>query len=301
VVWKLAPNPDGTWGTLTVLHEFTGGADGAFPYAGLVFDAVGNLYGTTGSGGSTACMDGCGVVFKLAPRPEGTWTESVLYTFTGGADGDGPLAGLIFDAGDLYGTTVGGGASDEGVVFKLAPNSHGTWTESVLYSFTGGADGAHPYAGLVFDAAGNLYGTTYASGAYNNGVVFKLTPNPEGTWTESILHTFTGGADGATPYAGLIFDAAGNLYGTTDLGGGGTACTSGSGHMTGCGVVFKLAPKPDGSWTESVLHTFTGGADGANPYAGLIFHAAGNLYGTTTHGGFDNNGVVFELTPTSSG
>jgi uncharacterized repeat protein (TIGR03803 family) len=312
MVWKLTRNSNGTWGALTVLHEFTGGADGANPFrAGLIFDAASNLYGTTSSGGdTTACTmggpPGCGVVFKLAPNAEGTWAETVLYTFTGGADGATPYAGLILDAaGNLYGETDGGGSSTYclygcGVVFKLAPNPDGTWAETVLYSFPGGADGYAPQGGLIFDAAGNLYGTTSQGGACTAcGVVFKLAPNPDGTWAETVLYSFTGGADGAYSTTGLIFDAAGNLYGTTFEGG------------SGYGVVFKLAPSPDGNWTESVLYSFTDGTDGANPAAGLIFDAAGNLYGTTWAGGDTvacrpyglphGCGVVFELTPTSSG
>jgi uncharacterized repeat protein (TIGR03803 family) len=309
IVWKLAPNSGGSW-TYSILHVFEG-SDGDRPLAGLVFDAGGNLYGTTFQGGaSTVCPLGCGVVFKLAPNPDGTWTESVLYSFTGGADGSSPQAGLIFDAaGNLYGTTVGGGDWDNcgsgcGVVFKLAPNPDGTWTYSVLYSFTG-ADGGGPVAGLIFDAAGNLYGTADVGGNIRDcivgcGVVFKLAPNPDGTWTESVLYSFTGGADGRFVKAGLIFDAAGNLYGTTAFGGDMQDCGG------GCGVVFMLAPNPDGTWTYSVLYSFTGGADGGGPVAGLIFGAAGNLYGTSSAGGNirDCNvgcGVVFKLVPTSIG
>ena len=305
VVWKLAPNPKGSW-TVNLLHQFTGG-DGDGPRAGLVFDAAGNLYGTAQIGGSgTYCFGGCGVVFKLAPNPDGTWTESVLHSFTG-PDGAQPFAGLIFDAaGNLYGTTRYGGNQEEGAVFKLAPTSDGTWTESVLHSFTG-PDGAQPFAGLIFDAAGNLYGTTNYGGPAGCtgetgemcGVVFKLAPKPDGTWTESVLHSFTTlGADGAGPQGGLSFDAAGNLYGTT-VQGGSAACAD------GCGVVFKLAPTADGTWMESVLHRFTGGADGGAPEAGLIFDAAGNLYGTTFQGGSTacsgGCGVVFKLTPTAGG
>jgi uncharacterized repeat protein (TIGR03803 family) len=303
VVWKLAPN-----GALTVLHEFTGGEDGALPEAGLTTDTAGNFYGTTTWGGSGSCSSGnyhgCGVVFKLALNPDGTWTESVLYSFTGGADGANPTAGVIFDAtGNLYGT-AGGGAGNRGAVFKLALNPDGTWTESVLYSFTGGADGNGPAAGLVFDPDGNLYGTTTAGGSgpcsgsnyHGCGVVFKLAPNPDGTWTESVLHSFTWGPDGRLPEAGLIFDAHGNLYGTTYWGG---AQTGGY----GCGVVFKLAPKPDGTWGESVLHRFAY-TDGCGPSASLTFDAANNLYGTTVYGSpspYENYGFVFKLTPTSSG
>ena len=277
--WRL--NPDGTW-TGGVLHRFTD-RDGRYPSAPLIFDAAGNLYGTTQLGGTGGGGER-GVVFKLAPNPDGTWTESVLHEFAGFVDGCDPLAGLVFDgAGNLYGTAAGCYGGMDGVIFKLAPNPDGTWTESVLYSFGGGPDGATPTAGLTFDAAGNLYGTTDQGGAYGSGVVFKLAPNPDGTWTEIVLYTFTGGADGANPYAGLIFDAAGNLYGTTS--GGGAA---------GYGVVFKLRPHLDGTWTERVLHSFIG--FGKYPYAPVIFDPAGNLYGTTTQG-TNNYGLVFEITP----
>jgi uncharacterized repeat protein (TIGR03803 family) len=307
VVWKLGPN-----GILTILHKFTS-TDGANPQGGVIFDPDGNLYGTTAVGGLNECSGlgsplGCGIVFKLAPNPDGTWAETILHEFTG-ADGLSPR-GLIFDqAGNLYGATGGGGANNDGVVFKLAPNPEGPWTVSVLHSFTG-PDGENPEARLVFDAAGNLDGTT-ESGGLNEcselgsnlgcGVVFKLAPNPDGSWTESVLHAFTGGEDGWNPDAGLIVDAAGDLYGTT-VGGG----------AYGPGVVFKLESNPDGIWTETVLYSFTGGADGANPYAGLAFDSAGNLYGTTYAGGgtsacthfgepHGSCGVVFKLTPTSSG
>jgi len=288
VVFKLKPNRNGTW-TESVLHSFAG-ADGANPAAGLVFDAAGDLYGTTAFGGA----DGVGTIFELKPNPNGTWAESVLYSFTGGADGREPSAGLIFDAaGNLYGTTLEGGTIGYGVVFKLAPNADGTWTESVLHSFTD-ADGGFPQAGLIFDTAGNLYGTTLEGGglAGSYGVVFKLAPNPDGTWTESVLHSF-GGPDGGQVDAGLIFDAVGNVYGTTSDGGS-TVCPG------GCGVVFKLAPNRGGTWTESVLHSFIG-TDGEGPAAGLIFDAAGNLYGTTNLGGPHGDGVVFKLMPTLRG
>jgi uncharacterized repeat protein (TIGR03803 family) len=282
VVWKLRPNPKGTW-TVSILHVFTG-ADGANPYlAGLTFDAAGNLYGTTSNGGT----DGRGVVFKLAPNPDGTWTESVLHSFTG-ADGNAPQSALIFDAaGNLYSTTDGGGADQEGVVFKLTPNSDGTWTENVLYSFTGYGDGSNPNAPVIFDAAGNLYGTTFAGGGEESGVAFKLAPNPDGTWTESVIYSFF---VYVYPKVGLIVDAAGNLYGTAGYG-------EGYYH----GVVYELKPNPDGTWTYSVLYGFTGHADGGNPSAGLIFDVIGNLYSTTFGGGYANYGVVFKLTPTSSG
>jgi len=268
VVSKLAPD-----GTETVLYSFTRGSDGEYPYAGLIMDSSGNLYGTTGFGGA----DGAGVIFKLAPNG----TETVLHSFAGGSDGSYPQAGLIMDKkGNLYGTTPYGGgiAGCEGygcgTIFKLAPNG----TETVLYSFTGGSDGSEPVAGLIMDSSGNLYSTTYGGGADGDGVVFKLTPNG----TETVLYSFTGESDGGYPYAGPIMDSSGNLYSTT-YGGG----------ADGAGVVFKLAP--DG--TETVLHSFTGGSDGGYPYAGLVMDTKGNLYGTTYYGGADNRGVVFQLAP----
>ena len=183
--------------------------------------------------------------------------------------------------GNIYGTTYSGGEYNEGVVFQVKPNPDGTWTESVLHSFTFGADGGEPSGGLIFDAASNLYGTTQYGGAYGEGVAFRLKPNPDGTWTEKVLHAFTC-ADGAVPDAGLIFDAAGSLYGTTYFGG-----------TYGWGVVFKLAPTSSG-WSERVLHSFLG--YGRRPSGPVIFDRAGNLYGTTSEGS-TNYGLVFEITP----
>jgi uncharacterized repeat protein (TIGR03803 family) len=224
----------------TVLYSFTGGADGGFPFAGVIQDAAGNLYGTTGDGGlpSGLCIatNGCGVVFKLDP----TGHETVLYAFTGGADGWEPSGGsLIQDAaGNLYGTTSHGGAFGQGVVFKLDPTGH----ETVLYNFTGGADGAGP-SSVILDSAGNLYGTTGSGGLFSSncgdletypfgcGVVFKLDP----TGHETVLYTFTGGADGSAPNLGLIRDSAGNLYGTTIYGGNAEG-------FAGAGVVYEITP-----------------------------------------------------------
>jgi uncharacterized repeat protein (TIGR03803 family) len=287
---QLGAKPDRA-GAYNILHLFTWAK---LPTGNLIFDAEGNLYGTTSDGGSGSGGGCCGAVWKLTRNPKGTWTVSILHAFTGGADGAAPYAGVILDAtGNLYGTTSSGGSGacpGCGVVFKLAPNPDGTWTESVLHNFTfGGADGRYPAAGLTFDAAGDLYGTTEAGGTYNGGVVFELEPNPDGTWTESVLYSLDRnlGAQGA-PGAGLIFDGAGNLYGTTN-GNGESACD--------CGTVFKLAPNPEGTWTGTVLYSFTGGADGGGPSAGLIFDAAGNLYGTTEWDGADGRGVVFKLAP----
>jgi uncharacterized repeat protein (TIGR03803 family) len=278
----LAP---GAWAAskYKVLYKFTGGTDGSQPIAGLILDTSGNLYGTTYQGGPS----GDGTVFKLTKNSDGSWTESVLYSFAGGTDGATPYAGVTFDAsGNLYGTTQYGGVSSAGTVFQLAPNSGGTWTETLFYSFTGGSDGANPYGGLIFDPSGNLYGTTYYGGASGDGVVYKLTPNSNGTWTESVLHTFTGGQDGSNPQqlGNLTFDPAGNLYGTALFGGG-----------SGAGVVYKLTPNSNGTWTESVLYSFTGGKDGAYPSGTLIFDSAGRLYGNTQKGGV-GLGDVFKLT-----
>lgn len=259
-VFRLAPD-----GTETVLHAFTGGNDGSNPSAGLIANGKGDLFGTTLGGGANSG----GTVFRLASDG----TESVLHAFGGANDGAHPLAVLVRDkAGNFYSTTDLGGTNNQGAVFKLAPGG----TETVLYSFTGGSDGGTPEAGLIGDAAGNLYGTADTGGANSEGIVFELAPDG----TETVLHTFTGGNDGGIPFAGLIRDAAGNLYGTTYSGGAG-----------GAGTVFKLAP--DG--TETVLHAFTGGNDGGNPVAGLIANKAGRLFGTTVYGGADGSGTVFEL------
>jgi uncharacterized repeat protein (TIGR03803 family) len=285
------------------LYVFTGRADGGAPESVLVADATGNFYGTTERLGVVKGPGGCGTVFKLARNPDGTWTHSVIYNFAelGSTDGCFPEAGLVFDqAGNLYGTTFGGGNSnciDDGVlwgfcgtVFKLAHNLDGTWTESVIYAFSG-PDGSNPRASLASDAAGNLYGTTLAGGTYRMGTVFQLTPNSDGSWTERVLHQFTGGKDGGYLNGRLSLDATGALYGTADSGG---ACP-------GCGVVFKLILNADGSWSEQVLHAFTGGKDGSNPDGGVIFDAGGSLYGTTHYGGAYWTGTVFRLVPNADG
>jgi uncharacterized repeat protein (TIGR03803 family) len=301
-VFKLTPNPDGTW-TESVLYSFCPRkycSDGGAPAADLIFDAAGDLYGTTVEGGNPRSLcgrnRGCGTVFKLARNPDGTWTESVLYAFTGyndGHDGARPQAGVVLDvAGNLYGTTQAGGSAYPGfgTIFKLTPNPDGTWTERVIHPFDR-KDGAGPLGSLTFDQAGNLYGTTAAGGGHKQGVVFELTPNPDGSWTESVLHRFSGGKDGAAPLGSLTFDQAGTLYGTTAEGGN-LACSDGY----GCGVVFRLAPNSKGGWTESVLHVFAG-RSGAFPCAGPIFDNAGNLYGTTQSDPTGGFGSVFEITP----
>jgi uncharacterized repeat protein (TIGR03803 family) len=254
--------------TYTVLHNFRFGAGGTHPAGRLCRDASGNLYGTTPDSGAS----GGGVVFKL----DSTGQETELHSFAGPPDGKNPSGPLFRDsAGNLYGTTQYGGASNFGVVFQLDSTGH----ETVLHSFAGRpADGELPLGGVVRDSAGNLYGTTANGGASGHGVVFKL----DSTGHETVLHSFPGSpADGAEPHAGLVRDLAGNLYGTTFYGGA-------SNH----GVVFKL----DSTGHETVLHCFAGGPEGAYPSADLIRDLEGNLYGNAG-GGARGGGVVFKLAP----
>ncbi len=258
-------------GTETVLYSFTGGADGAYPFANLVMDASGNLYGTTVEGGG----DGLGVVFRVAVDG----TESVVHSFVG-SDGAYPRAGLVMDkAGSLYGTTEGGGAQGLGVVFKVMSGG----AEKVLHSFAGGSDGATPVAGVIFDKAENLYGTTLGGGANDEGTVFKISQRGK----EAVLYSFAGGNDGSEPFAGVVKKGA-YLYGTTFEGG-----------ASDFGTVFKLPTK---GGTDTVLYSFTGGSDGGFPDGGVL-DQGGNLFGTTFAGGDpgcsagQGCGVVFEITP----
>jgi len=298
VVYKL----DNT-GKETVLYTFTGGADGGYPKAGVIRDSAGNLYGTTSGGGHMpGCGNGgpslgCGVVYKL----DTTGKLTVLYTFSGGADGGDPEAGVTQDsAGNLYGATFLGGSSASfggyGVVYKL----HTTGKETVLYTFTGGADGANPVAGVILDSSGNLYGTAAGGGNVPGcgnpgpgcGVVYKL----DNTGKETVLYTFTGGTDGATPLAGVIRESNGNLYGTTGYGGTGQ-CSQFFPFPFGCGVVYKL----DTAGKETVLYTFTDGTDGGVPMAGVIRDSAGNLYGATPYGGNSSASCSLRVAPTGCG
>jgi uncharacterized repeat protein (TIGR03803 family) len=265
-------------GTLKVVHNFTGGSDGGSPVDGLMMSAKGTLYGTA-SGGGTA---GLGTVFQI-----GGGTEKVLHSFQGGADGASPNGGVIDNAGGtLFGTTTAGGASGAGTVYSL----RGT-TETVLYSFAGGTgDGADPQAGLVMDAGKNLYGTTSAGGVFGNGTVFELVAptTKTGAWTEKLLYSFGTGTDGATPVGRVVFDSAGNLYGTTSAGG-----------ASGYGTVFQL--QPGATWKENILHSFQNTDDGYTPYAGLVADASGNFYGAATAGGVNGGGTIFELSPSGGG
>jgi uncharacterized repeat protein (TIGR03803 family) len=296
--------------TFKVIHTFTGGQDGGQPVAGLTMDRGGNLYGTTAWGGSLSL----GTVFKLSHKDPG-WDFTSLYSFQGGADGISPGARLIIGPdGSLYGTTVMGGGDGCGgpgcgTVFKLQPSlivcgaPPCPWKETVLYRFTGGWDGSVPSSGaLTFDQLGNIYGTTRGAphptsrcpDSLGCGVVFELTPS-SGGWTESVLYTFPGGKDGGVPYGGVIFDQAGNLYGTTEWGG-----DLGCFPPYGCGTIFQLTPSGSG-WTEKVLHSLEYESSGAEPVAGLIFDQTGNLYGTSFSGGSGLGGTAFQLSSSDGG
>jgi uncharacterized repeat protein (TIGR03803 family) len=266
--------------TYTVLHDFTGGADGEDPTAGLSMDRAGNLYGTTSAGGH----GNVGTVYRLQHKNSG-WVFSTLYEFSI-TDGAEPQARVIVGPdGNLYGTTTSGGAAGKGTVFRLQPPPtfcraiSCPWRETVLHSFAGGSDGANPtYGDLAFDQAGNIYGTTPYGGSSNCGVVYELFASGGG-WTESILYT-SACEYGGEPYAGVTFDNAGNLYGTI------------SGAGVSNGAVYKLTHTGSG-WVESTIYAFPfpGGA-----YGGLTFDAAGNLYGISFF-----NPTVYELSPSNGG
>jgi uncharacterized repeat protein (TIGR03803 family) len=303
-----------------VLWNFGGSPnDGAIPLGNLVLDHAGNLYGTTNGGGSsiaTPCFGGgCGTVFKLSPNPDGSWLNTILYSFCASysndscVDGAYPQAGLVLDAnGNIYGTTNLGGpgcplhSNGCGTVFELSPPlfPSGAWTEKVLYAFCSNyvynqcLDGNFPSSQLIFDSSGNLYGTTTAGGNGSgrfSGTVFELSPGENG-WAETVLYSFcllgegTVCPDGAQPMAGVTFDKSGNLYGTTELGG--------SPKSEGGGTVYKLSPSPNG-WTEKVLLAAQGYAKGVAPLGTVSFDALGNLYSTLSAGGLNGDGAVFRL------
>lgn len=275
--------------TFTLLHTFSGGGDGAIPVAGLTLDRGANLYGTSMTGG----LNGGGTVYKLTHTNSG-WLLNPLIEFNGDNGGGAePGSGVVIGPdGSLYGTI--GIRNGFGAVYKLQPPTSACksvvcyWTETVLYRFGEAPDGQDPTGNLIFDAAGNIYGTTEAGGAYGFGTVFKLT-NAGGNWTEQVLYSFMGDQDGSQPLAGVIVDGSGNLYGTTRFGGVAN-CSD------GCGTVFELSPTGSG-WTEQVLYRFLGPANGYQPWGGLILDPAGNLYGTTYYGGDGGGGTVFELSP----
>ena len=286
---------------LATLYSFTGRADGYEPSSGLVRDAAGNLYGVTFFGGSCAHPKGCGTVFELSPDGNGGWTETAIHQFAAGSDGEWPSGTLIMDeSGNLYGTAFNGGAYNNGIAYRLSPTASG-WTEEILYNFGAtSVDGRGPGGSLLRDAAGNLYGTTILGGTNGiGGTVFELSPTASGTWTESVLYNFSDGSDGGWPYASLVMDAAGNLYGAASLGG-----IVNSNCSSGCGTIYRLSPSASG-WTYSVLFAFSGN-NGQEPMSAVTLDAAGNLYGTTQYGGGRcaiaiGCGVVFKLSPTLHG
>jgi uncharacterized repeat protein (TIGR03803 family) len=277
-VFKLTP-PVGVcktvacYWTVNDLHDFGSGTDGQYPGSGdLIWDQQGNIYGTTTAGGTSQnCDAGCGTVYELTPSGNG-YTESVLYSFLGRTDGAYPQNGLVSDNnGNLFGTTFQGGSNDQGVVFELS-YVEGVWTENVLYRFQNASDGENPIGGLIFDSAGNLYGTTYYGGSGGGGTVFELSPSGN-TWTFELLYSFTG-QRGSGPVATLTMDGAGNLYGTTFSGG-----------IYNSGSIFKLSNTENG-WMYTSLHDFTGGADGGSQTRSNVAIATdGTLYGTSDAGG----------------
>ncbi len=278
-----------------ILHDFNGGRDGGDPNGALTLDASGNIYGTTYSAGNLSSCDGsgCGVVFELSPTATGGWIETVLHAFAGDYSGSNPHSGVIFDgAGNLYGTTYAGGYAINscgfscGVVYKLSPTLSGGWKETVIHAFQGApSDGAGPIAGVVMDAHGNLYGTTFGGGTEGHGVLFELSPTPSGSWTETILVNFTL-ANGVYP-GQLLIDGAGNLYGSAQGGG-----------VTGHGVVFQMT-QSGGTWTENILYNFNAAPDVTTPIA-LFMDAGGNIYGVGAESGTNAYGGIFKLTPSNT-
>ena len=298
LVISLTLTPSAQAQTYQVVYNFTGGSDGANPIAGVTLDAAGSLYGTTSAGGRR----GFGTVYRLVHSGP-NWLFYLVYTFLGltqdSTDGSAPYSRVVIGPdGFLYGTTHSGGNGQGctalhgcGIVYSVRPKPGDIWVpwqETVLYQF-GIYDGSNPdYGDVVFDQAGNLYGTTRNGGVYSHGAVYKLTQSG-GNWTEAVLYSFTGSPDGASPFGGPIFDGAGNLYGTTNAGG-----------ANGWGTAYQLKPSVP-TWTESILHNFQGGSDGIAPTGGLVFDASADLYGVTQAGGTGGGGTLFRLTPQSDG
>ena len=280
VVYKLS-NTGGTW-TQTVIHAFTGGDDGSGPGARVTVDRAGNVYGMAPTGG----VYGLGTIYKIHRASNRTWIFGVLHAFTGGTDGATGSAGrMILRNGRLYGAVTAGGRYGSGVVFELNAGGFGERDLKILYAFRGQPDGSFPYGALLFDQPGNIYGTTYYGGADGIGAVYKLSPQPVGEWAEEVLYSFQQGTDGNSPISNLVFDVAGNLYGTTSEGG------------LGSGTIFKLSPVGAGKWTETVVHAFEGPPDGAFAYNGMVVDTFGNFYGATVHGGENDDGSVYNFTP----
>jgi len=288
----------------TILHSFQLGGDGTGPQsAGVIADAQGNLYGVTMGGGANAL----GAVFELSPQQNGTWTETLLYSFlNNGVDGASPVGSLILDTqGNLYGATAQGGSADDGTVYELTPSRSGPWKETILHDFNchTSKDGCRPDSSLIFDQAGNLYGETAIGactqgGGIDCGTIFDLSPSA-GSWTETIIHRFRGGLTakgGSAPGSGMIWDKDGSLYGVCSTGG-----------PWGWGLVWELDPGKNGKWQETVLWEFGPAVNnpprGGGPDSSLVMDNAGNLYGVTPYGGGGpgGGGVVYELSPGSKG
>ena len=269
-----------------LLHVFLD-KPAANPASNLIFDAQGNIYGSTSSGGNHTCAGGCGTVFRLSRRADGEWDYRVVYRFTGQEDGGQPVGRLVFDGGgNLYGAYGYG----YGGIFGLISQPDGSWKENPIYSFKGPPDADRPYSGLTIDSAGSLYGTTQSGGVNGIGAVYELAHSTDGGWSERVIHSFSGD-DGDYPWADVTIDQSGNVYGTTI--GGGT-----NGH----GTVFEVTPNA-GGWTEKVLYSFKGGADHGEPAAGVFLDSSGSLLGTLSDNGEGGPdvGAIFELNPSSDG
>jgi uncharacterized repeat protein (TIGR03803 family) len=333
----LVPRAQGQ--TEKIVYSFTGGNDGYIPEGGVILDTKGNLYGVTEDGGE----DGGGTVFELS-RSGDTWTKTTIYSFTFiYPDVFLPTSNLIFDGnGNLYGMSALGGANSAGGIFELSPGLNGIWTEKVIYSFTGGTDTVAFESGLTMDSGINFYGYLVSfvssNGTTSSGGVFEIENQSNGTWTEKILHTFSGGDDGAAPFGGkLTLDSAGNVFGMAGAGShdygiafelvrgaaaswtekilhvykggadgtygyGGPMAIDAAGRLFGTSSwsVIEFLPGTNGTWTEKILHSFTGGSDGAYPDAGLTLSTSGKIYGTTNQGGA-HYGTVFALLPSANG
>lgn len=297
-VFELKRKRSGDWEE-SVLYSFQGGTDGLYPFEGLVADANGNLYGTTSQGGTGNCsnmnLSGCGTVFELSRQRGGTWTETVLYSFQGNpagtGNGDAALPNsLVFDRSEnLFGYSNNGGSCTSGTrvttfcggaAFELQKKD-GAWQEKIIY-FAAGQIGVP--AGALFDAQGNLYGTSILGGSVGVGAVFMLSPSSgKGKWTLTVLYSFQNSTDGALPVAGMVFDSQGNLYGASE------------GSDSVSGNVFELSPGPNGTWTESVVISFGASNNGIYPASGPIMDSNGNLAGTTQFGGTSDDGVAYKV------
>lgn len=291
-VFALAVSASGARAATDVVYSFEGDEDGEYPSTELVVDAAGNLYGTSVQGGEV----GGGTVFQLTPS-QGGWVHTVLYSFTGGADGGQPYGGVTLDGqGNLYGTAVIGGTGGTcveegcGVVYKLT-KSGDNWTQSVVYNFTGGDDGYGPGSPVTIGGDGSLYGMTPTGGAYGLGVIFQLKPDQGGDWLFRVIHAYTGGEDGGAGSAGrMLLDESGALYGVATVGG-----------EHGKGTAFRLRRTQGGAWRFKTIYAFKGQPDAGFPYGGLARDGAGNLYGTTYYDGANNLGSVYQLAQSSLG